>query len=65
MPQQRSDDVSLKDDRWDDGDPVDVKIGDRISFDMISVCFRSVTLAKGTLAIPVQHIISLNVGEER
>ena len=65
VPQQRSDDESLRDDRWDDGDPVVDKIGDRISFDMISVCFLSVTLAKGTLDMPVQQMISLNDGEER
>ena len=63
--QQRSDDESLREDRWDDVDPVVDKIGDKISFEMISVCFLSVTLAKGTLDMPVQQIISLNDGEER
>ena len=58
VPQQRSDDESLKKDRCDDADPVVDKIGDKISFEMISVCFLSETLAKGTLAMPVQQIIS-------
>ena len=65
VPQQRSDDESLKDDRWDDADPVVDKIGDKISFEMISVCFLSVTLAKGTLDMPVQQMMSLNDGDHR
>ena len=65
VPQQRSDDESLTDDRWGDADPVVDKIGDRISFEMISVCFLSVTLAKGTFAMPVQQMMSLNDGETR
>ena len=63
--QQRSDDESLKEDRWDDVDPVVDKIGHKISFEMISVCFLSVTLAKGTLDIPVQQMMSLNDGDHR
>ena len=65
VPQQRSDDESLREDRWDDVGPVVDKIGDKISFDMISVCFLSVTLAKGTLDMPVQQIMSLNDGDKR